>query len=438
MKRNLFAAILAVLGICSGAMANDGVYFTSGSFLVPVKETDISVTKEVLTITIGKDSFARVDVYYELMNNGAPKTVTMGFEAAAPYNSGGRPNKNGQHPDIEDFTVTMNGARLKNKNAVVAMRYIDGTRTVDFTPLDMNKWVSQEDVTDTVTVYDDQLYNAELDSAVAYAYAYNFKAPFKEGANVVHHTYRYRMSYSIGQRFQIPYWLTPVTRWANGQADDFTLKITVDKLTEFCLGDSMFLASPFKGKPGSNIYQLTTEYGEPMLFATVCDGDTVTWHGRNFRPASDMYICSPAWDTDNPYYMYKTADKVVIDKEGNVSRYLADCGDSYFVSVQDYALVKKKTSRVKEYRADKGQGYVVVNSSQVKKSVNVRQRPDTRSRKIATIAYDEGMVPETYRCLGFVSGDDKEDSWSWYKIKIGNKIGYVRQDLMYWDSIDSY
>lgn len=59
MKRKLFAAILAVLGICSGAMANDGVYFTSGSFLVPVKETDISVTKEVLTITIGKDSFAR-------------------------------------------------------------------------------------------------------------------------------------------------------------------------------------------------------------------------------------------------------------------------------------------------------------------------------------------------------------------------------------------
>lgn len=101
---------------------NDGVYFTSGNFLVPVRETDISVAREVLTITIGKDSFARVDVYYELVNNGQPKTVTMAFEAEAPYNTGSALNRNGIHPYINNFTVTMNGNSLTSSNALVAVK----------------------------------------------------------------------------------------------------------------------------------------------------------------------------------------------------------------------------------------------------------------------------------------------------------------------------
>lgn len=42
----------------------------------------------------------------------------------------------------------------------------------------------------------------------------------------IYHTYRYRMSYSIGRTFEVPYWLTPAKRWANHQIDDFTLCIS--------------------------------------------------------------------------------------------------------------------------------------------------------------------------------------------------------------------
>lgn len=31
----------------------------------------------------------------------------------------------------------------------------------------------------------------------------------------IYHTYRYRISYSIGHTFEVPYWLTPAKRWAN-------------------------------------------------------------------------------------------------------------------------------------------------------------------------------------------------------------------------------
>lgn len=85
MKQVVSLSLFALLSI-STVFSNDGVYFTSGNFLQPIKETDISVAKEILTISIGKDRFATVDVYYEFMNNSKAKNITMAFEATAPYN----------------------------------------------------------------------------------------------------------------------------------------------------------------------------------------------------------------------------------------------------------------------------------------------------------------------------------------------------------------
>ena len=59
-RQFLFFCVLMVCSLLT-VSANDGVYFTSGNFLVPTQETDISVSKEILTITIGKDNYARVD-----------------------------------------------------------------------------------------------------------------------------------------------------------------------------------------------------------------------------------------------------------------------------------------------------------------------------------------------------------------------------------------
>lgn len=124
-RQFLFICVLMVWSLLT-ASANDGVYFTSGNFLVPTQETDISVSKEILTITIGKDNYARVDVYYEFTNSGAPKTVTMAFEADAPYNLGEQLDLNGAHPFIHDFTVNMNGNMLRYDNAIVALFYNEG------------------------------------------------------------------------------------------------------------------------------------------------------------------------------------------------------------------------------------------------------------------------------------------------------------------------
>ena len=143
MKQVVSLSFFALLSI-STVFSNDGVYFTSGNFLQPIKETNISVAKEILTISIDKDSFATVDVYYEFMNNGKAKNITMAFEATAPYNDYSPLSHKGIHPHIKDFTVTMNGKQLNYRNAVVALHYQDGNEEVDFTPLDLNKWKGEE------------------------------------------------------------------------------------------------------------------------------------------------------------------------------------------------------------------------------------------------------------------------------------------------------
>ena len=125
MKRyQLFILLLMLIGTGS-IRANDGVYFANGSQLVPIRETDISVAKEVLTISLCDDGFARVEVDYEFMNHGIAKTVQMGFEAMKPYNTVDTLNPTGIHPYIKDFTVVMNGEQLAYHNAVVEPGELD-------------------------------------------------------------------------------------------------------------------------------------------------------------------------------------------------------------------------------------------------------------------------------------------------------------------------
>ena len=111
MKWKFFAITLMWL-MAFVAKANDGVYYVNGNQIVPLQETDVAVTKEVLTISIRDDGFAAVDVLYEFTNRGKAKVVDMGFEAQAPYNAGDALSKAGKHPYIHDFTVEMNGVKL--------------------------------------------------------------------------------------------------------------------------------------------------------------------------------------------------------------------------------------------------------------------------------------------------------------------------------------
>ena len=222
MQQKFALSLILLFTMAAALVANDGVYFTNGSFLVPVMETNISVTKEVLEITLCEDGYADVAVDYTFYNNTDKKTVTMAFEAAPPYNADTHFNPKGVHPFVKNFIVLFNGKKLQYRNAVVAE---DG----DLSPLNLKQWKGYGEVPDSLFPADDVLYNAASDSFCSFSYAYYFDAPFKKGVNQVRHTYRYKMSYGIGREFEVPYSLTPATRWANLKIDDFTLRIKAEK-----------------------------------------------------------------------------------------------------------------------------------------------------------------------------------------------------------------
>ncbi len=445
MKR-IFSFLLLLS--CLKAWANDGIFYTSGSFLIPVQETDISVSREVLTITIGKGGYAEVDVQYEFDNPKAAKTVLMAFEANAPYNAQSAFNRKGIHPFIKDFTVTMNGRALQHRNAVVAQRYNYETDKYesDLKPLDLDEWIGYgEDISVDGRIEDDVIYyKNNPDSSTSFAYAYYFDAPFRKGRNTVHHTYKYQMSVHVGEDFRVPYWLTPATRWANHQIDDFTLRIIDERGDGFCMEDSIFKAASFKATKGE-CWQLdqTMVWDEKLWDATILFAQpysTAEWHGTNFCPVKNIVITSCNTEIlGTSRDLRNTFGSVVEAPDGTpLGRFIGACGDHYLIEVQDYGLIPKTTGKPVVYNSDNGQGWLIIAPEYT--GVNIREQPNAQSPIITTIYSEEGELPEVYPCLGRMYVEDKttHNYKEWFHIKVGDKTGYVNANLMLWDAINTY
>ncbi|NLV52815.1 MAG: YARHG domain-containing protein [Bacteroidales bacterium] len=284
----LTSALLWLLAIA--ASANDGVFYVNGSQIVPINETDVAVTKEVLTITLDNSDYARVDVLYEFTNTGADKVVDMGFEASAPYTPGESNSykKDFKHPYIYDFTVTMNGSKLDYKNYLMEQTVVDEEEThTNFKPIDLKVWETPSEDEDV-----SMLYNSETDKYMSYSYAYVFKGNFKKGKNVVHHTYRYKMSNGVFRCFEVPYWLLPAMRWANRQIDDFTLRIVADGTAkQFCLSPDNWTEGEWRVTSGvGKMHTLENSWCSFLEFSL--RNGTYEWHGTNFKPKNNFWIIS--------------------------------------------------------------------------------------------------------------------------------------------------
>lgn len=286
MKKIIIFVFLAFFAFT--AKANDGVYFTSGNQLIPLVETQISVAKEILTISLKDDGTADVDVYYEFMNNGEEKDVLMGFEANAPYNAGKPVNDNGVHPFIRNFSVVMNNQSLQISNGIVVEGIENGIHE-----LDRKLWRNDYDPDNKgEDIMDDALYNAELDSIVSYSYVYKFNAHFKKGKNIVHHTYNYNMGYGVSEVFNLDYKLSPATRWANHQIDDFTLVIKAENTAKhFLIGCGIPSEKELHKVGGSMKCRKASGYYDDHLEVTLRNG-AVEWHKNNYAPTQELSIIS--------------------------------------------------------------------------------------------------------------------------------------------------
>ena len=203
------------------AFANDGAFFAKGNHLIPINETDVRVTKEILTLKNVRNKFIEVTVYYEFFNPNNEKKITVGFEAFSPQGDVDGEPKNGLHPYMRDFTVELNKSILNYKVAYVADSLYVQNGIVS--SIDMKKFEG-----------------STSGNYVDFYYVYHFEATFKKGLNIIKHTYNYDLSGSVDFNYEFEYVLTAANRWGNKQIDDFTLIIDNGEFETFSIDKTFF------------------------------------------------------------------------------------------------------------------------------------------------------------------------------------------------------
>lgn len=362
-------------------------FYTSGNFIVPIHDTDISLKKAILTIDLADGEFVEANVYYELYNPDVSKNIRIKFEAKR---SDKMPLDITQ--GIKDFKLTVNG-----------------------------------DIQD-------------LKSSVDTCYTYYANVQLIKGKNILRNAFKYRVKKNGDFDFSAPFNLCTLNCWANRQADDFTLRIIGG--SNYYIADEAFRGTPYSHeKYKYNFWRFKAI--DEKYYALYSSGrsDTLVWHKTNFSPNDDMAILSSISSVND------TFGWVVENSKGEcVGRYDGDCGDSYLIDVQDWGTVPKEGHKVVKYRAEDGKGCVYI-SNKVKYTtkngekmqiVNVRALPSMKSSIIGTIDELYGDLPTAVDCLGYVPSVDDNSRDKWYKVDIDGKVGYVRADLMYWNSMNTF
>ena len=287
--KKAFILLLTVLSFI-GAKANDGVYYASGNQLIPITETDISVKKEVLTINkVG--NHLEVTVYYEFFNPSKPKDLLVGFEAPAPYPPGDDdiklfPNQ----PHIRNFKVVVNGEPLSYEIAHInGDFYIDEENEKDATPTYYSngkiQGMSRKECIKSMEDEDFFVYS--------FYFVYHFNAHFREGLNIIQHTYDFDLSSSVEEEFSFDYILTAANRWANNGIDDFTLEINMGERESFMVQPTFFKSAKDWTINGKGKVLMEEEWGLARYggspYFHIQEG-SITYKKKNFHPDGELSI----------------------------------------------------------------------------------------------------------------------------------------------------
>lgn len=265
-----FSIALLLLFFSVKIWANDGAYFASGNQLIPIFETDISVKKEILKLKKVENDYIEVSVYYEFFNPGKEKEIVVGFEAMPPEGDVEYFVKDGKHPYIYDFTVNLNSENLPFKVAYVADSLYADKGKMETVRLEKFK-----------------------EFGLGYFYVYHFNAKFKQGLNVIQHTYCYKLSGSVDYHYDFEYILSAASRWKDGKIEDFTLILDLGSYETFSIKKGFFQNAGEWEVEGAYKTENISKNGGFI------DSDALKFHSRtgklsfkkiNFEPKNELFV----------------------------------------------------------------------------------------------------------------------------------------------------
>ena len=202
MKKILLAILFCLLSIFT--FANDWEFGSEGEHIIPLKGSNVSIKKEKITLKLTPDGML-VNVKFTFDNPTAENKI-VGFVTPESGNGGYYEEENvTRKPEplnIKNFKTTVNGKEVKSNVELLSKLLSRGV-------LDNN----------IVTEY----VKAEKEKEF-YNYVYYFNADFKQGENVVEHSYFYTGSYGVYER-DFEYVVTTISKWKNKTVEDFEIEV---------------------------------------------------------------------------------------------------------------------------------------------------------------------------------------------------------------------
>ena len=304
MKKILLAILFCLLSIFT--FANDWEFGSEGEHIIPLKGSNMSIKKEKITLKLTPDGML-VNVKFTFDNPTAENKI-VGF--VTPESGNGeeedettKPKRKAEPLKIKNFKTTVNGKEVKSNVELLSKL--------------LSKGVLDNNIIKEYTEKEKTFYN----------YVYYFNADFKQGENVVEHSYFYTGSYGIYER-DFEYVVTTISKWKNQTVEDFEIEVIPGKYfvklpyTFWKNGKKIDWQIAGKGKmvsiaptnPNSDDSYGIDKYGAVYLNL---DNGSVKYKTKNFSPDTDFYMTRidniPGFDYEFPAgkvqgYRFKDGD----------------------------------------------------------------------------------------------------------------------------------
>ena len=201
MKKILLAIMFCFLSIFT--FANDWEFGSEGEHIIPLKGSNMSIKKEKITLKLTPDGML-VNVKFVFDSPNAENKI-IGF--VTPESGNGeeedettKPKRKPEPLNIKNFKTTVNGKEVKSNVELLSKL--------------LSKGVLDNNIIKEYTEKEKTFYN----------YVYYFNADFKQGENVVEHSYFYTGSYGVYER-DFEYVVTTISKWKNQTVEDFEIEV---------------------------------------------------------------------------------------------------------------------------------------------------------------------------------------------------------------------
>ena len=199
MKKILLAILFCLLSIFT--FANDWEFGSEGEHIIPLKGSNVSIKKEKITLKLTPDGML-VNVKFTFDSPNAENKI-IGFVTPESGNGDEGEERGNRKPEplkIKNFKTTVNGKEVKSNVELLSKL--------------LSKGVLDNNVIKEYTEKEKTFYN----------YVYYFNADFKQGENVVEHSYFYTGSYGVYER-DFEYVVTTISKWKNQTVEDFEIEV---------------------------------------------------------------------------------------------------------------------------------------------------------------------------------------------------------------------